>query len=294
MIPSLCPWWLCLALLSYAGVRFLSAGCSGFSEGIVISTGVAAGCAQGNQRGWRSTTSCRSRTSCIHPPRLRNGRMTWHSERNLRRIGWSTRWWRRLFSWCGTFKSTSWRLRQSLWSLQLHQAMPNRLCQLLQDMTYTASQAKDLRLDVIVQGWWSRCSARDARKRTRTCITEFGIAVPTQVRALTRHSISFKKPLKPNTSECFWLKGVVPRSWTLQDTKLGFWRRRVDQSLHKHLWGRLWNAQRPANQGEGWATNNIVEGMSSCLGQTMQCWKRHSERPHEQPQARRRLDGHAR
>ena len=40
---------LALALLTYAGVRFLTAGCSGFSEGIVISNGVAAGCAQGNQ-----------------------------------------------------------------------------------------------------------------------------------------------------------------------------------------------------------------------------------------------------
>ena len=37
-----------MALLTYAGVRFLTAGCSGFSEGIVISNGVAAGCAQRN------------------------------------------------------------------------------------------------------------------------------------------------------------------------------------------------------------------------------------------------------
>ena len=37
-----------LALLTYAGVRFLTAGWSGFSEGIVISNGVAAGCAQDN------------------------------------------------------------------------------------------------------------------------------------------------------------------------------------------------------------------------------------------------------
>ena len=37
-----------LALLTYAGVRFLTAGCNGFSEGIVISNGVAAGCAHGN------------------------------------------------------------------------------------------------------------------------------------------------------------------------------------------------------------------------------------------------------
>ena len=38
-------------------------------------------------RDWRSTTSCRSRTSCIHPPRLRSGWMIWHSERKLRRGG---------------------------------------------------------------------------------------------------------------------------------------------------------------------------------------------------------------
>ena len=61
------------------------------------------------------------------------------------------------------------------------------------------------RSDDIVQGWWSRRFARDVRKRTRTCIIEFGNAVPTQVRSLTRHGISFKKPLKPRTLECFWL-----------------------------------------------------------------------------------------
>ena len=37
-----------LAFLTYAGVRFLTAGCSAFSEGIAISSGVAAGCAKGN------------------------------------------------------------------------------------------------------------------------------------------------------------------------------------------------------------------------------------------------------
>ena len=55
------------------------------------------------------------------------------------------------------------------------------------------------RSDVTVQCWWSRRAARDARKRTWTCIIEFGNAVPTQVRSLTRHSISFKKPHKPRT-----------------------------------------------------------------------------------------------
>ena len=89
-------------------------------------------------RDWRSATSCRSRTSCTHPPRLRNGWMTWHSARKLHRVRWSTRRWRRVSSWCGTCKRTSWRLRQSQWSSQLHQALPSRLCQRLQDMTHTS------------------------------------------------------------------------------------------------------------------------------------------------------------
>ena len=42
------PVLLGFALLTYAGVRFLTAGYSGFSEGIVINNGVPAGCAQGN------------------------------------------------------------------------------------------------------------------------------------------------------------------------------------------------------------------------------------------------------
>ena len=48
-------------------------------------------------------------------------------------------------------------------------------------------------------GWWNRRCAPDARKRVRTCVIEFGNVEPTQVRSLTRHSISFKKPPKPKT-----------------------------------------------------------------------------------------------
>ena len=105
VIPSLCLWWhglhwnwhtspvlLGLALLTYAGVRFLTEGCSGFSEGIVISNGWQWDALKATTlRDWRSSTSCRSRTSCTHPPRLHNGWMTWHSERRLRRVRWSTR-----------------------------------------------------------------------------------------------------------------------------------------------------------------------------------------------------------
>ena len=42
-------------------------------------------------RDWRSTTSCRSRSSCTRPPRLRNVWTTWHSARKLRQVRWSAR-----------------------------------------------------------------------------------------------------------------------------------------------------------------------------------------------------------
>ena len=65
-----------------------------------------------------------------------------------------------------------------------------------------------------------------------------------------------------NTLECFWLRGDVPRTWTLQDTKLGFWRqfweRRIDRSLYIHLWRRLGNAQRPADQARGMVCSHYL------------------------------------
>ena len=42
----------------------------------------------------------------------------------------------------------------------------------------------------------------------------------------------------------------------------------------------------------GWSAV-IIQGMSNCLGQTLDMWKRHGERLMNKPQARRRLDGHA-
>ena len=70
----------------------------------------------------------------------------------------------------------------------------------------------------------------------------------------TQHLVQ-KATQAKDTFECFWLRGVVPRSWTLQDTKLGFlasiWEWRIDRSLLIHLWGRLGNAQRSANQARG-------------------------------------------
>ena len=125
-------------------------------------------------------------------------------------------------------------------------------------------------------------SARGARKRTRICTIEFGNAVPTQVRSLTRHSISFTKPTQAkNTLDCFWLRGVVPRSWNLQDTKLGFWRQFGSGVLTEactYIFGDGPGTHRdPRIRRVGWSAV-IIQGMSNCLGQTLECWTLHSER----------------
>ena len=96
------------------------------------------------------------------------------------------------------------------------------------------------RSDDIVQGWWSRRSARDERKRTRTCIIEFGNAVPTQVRSLTRHSISFTKPLKPRTHWNVSGSGGYATILDFARHEVGvlasIWEWRVDRSLLIYLW----------------------------------------------------------
>ena len=117
-----------------------------------------------------------------------------------------------------------------------------------------------------MQGWWRRRSALDARKRTRTCIIAFGNAVPTQVRSLRRHSISFKKPHKPTTHWNVSNSG----SWC-HDPGFG------NGALYIHLWDGSGTHSDPRIRRVGWAAV-IIQGMSNCLGQTLECWKRHSER----------------
>ena len=56
-----------------------------------------------------------------------------------------------------------------------------------------------------------------------------------------------------NTLECFWLKGVCATILDFARHEVeGSWRQfrewSINRSLLIHLWGRLWNAQRPANQ----------------------------------------------
>ena len=134
-------------------------------------------------------------------PRLRGS-----CGRRLRGMSWEQAWMAGQISPRCSSMTNSWRKRA---------CMQPEACSWQRLQRRAGRRSGDIEL-----GWWTRRFARDARKPTRTCFIEFGNAEPTQVRSLTRHSISFKKPPKPKTHvECFWLRGVVPRSWTLQDTK---------------------------------------------------------------------------
>ena len=101
-----------------------------------------------------------------------------------------------------------------------------------------------------------RAFARDARNPMRTCFIEFGNAEPTQVRSLTRHRhLGQKATQAKDTEECFWLGGGCATILDFARHEVGFlasiWEWRIDRSLLIHLWGRLGNAQRSANQARG-------------------------------------------
>ena len=73
----------------------------------------------------------------------------------------------------------------------------------------------------------------------------------------------------------------MPRLWTLQDTKLGFWRQFGNGVLTEactYIFGDGSGTHSdPRIRRVGWAAV-LIQGMSNCLGQTLECWKRHSER----------------
>ena len=123
------PILLSLALLAYAGVRFLTAGCRWIQRRYCHQQWGGGRDARKaiTLQDWRSTTFCRNRMSCTRPPRLRNGWTIWHSARRLRRVRWSTKRWRRRCSWYRTYKRVSWRLPPNLWSLRPRLKSPDRL-----------------------------------------------------------------------------------------------------------------------------------------------------------------------
>ena len=73
----------------------------------------------------------------------------------------------------------------------------------------------------------------------------------------------------------------MPRSWTSQDTRLGVWRQFGNGVLTEactNIFGDGSGTHSdPRIRRVVWAAV-IIQGMSNCLGQTLECWKRHSER----------------
>ena len=73
----------------------------------------------------------------------------------------------------------------------------------------------------------------------------------------------------------------MPRSWTLQDTKLGFWRQYGNGVLTEeftYIFGNGSGTHSDPRIRRVECAAVIIQGMSNCLGQTLECWKRHSER----------------
>ena len=103
-------------------------------------------------------------------------------------------------------------------------------------------------------GWWTRRFARDARKPMRTCSIEFGSAEPTQVRSLTR-AFRSKSHSSQRHIRLFLAQGSCATILDFATHEVGFlatiWKWRIDRSLYLHLWGRLGDAQRSANQARG-------------------------------------------
>ena len=75
--------------------------------------------------------------------------------------------------------------------------------------------------------------------------------------------------------------GLVPRSWTLQDTKLGYWRQFGSGVLTEactYIFGDGSGTHSDLRiKRVAWSAV-IFQGVSNCLGQTPECWKLRSER----------------
>ena len=147
----------------------------------------------------------------------------------------------------------------------------------------------------IVRDWWTRRSALDAVKPTRICSIEFGSAEPTQVRSLTRHSISFKKPPKPKTHSIASGSGGLCHDPGFRKTRSWVSGRQLGSGVLTEACTYIFGDgsgthSDPRIRRVGWSAV-IIQGMSNCLGQTLDIWKRHSERLMNSLKPRRRLDG---
>ena len=126
-----------LALITYAGVRFLTAGCRRFSEGIVISNGVAAGCAQGNHAARLVLYDILQKSHELHPSTpaaqwvddLAQRTQSPPSEVVNKAMEAALQQVRDL-------QEDKLAVASKSVVMQLFRALPSRLCQLLQDMTH--------------------------------------------------------------------------------------------------------------------------------------------------------------
>ena len=126
------------------------------------------------------------------------------------------------------------------------------------------------RSDVILHGWWRRRDHRIWQRRANAG----------EIFDKTQHLVQ-KATQAKNTWECFWLWELVPRSWILQDTKLGFCRQFGSGVLTEdctYIFGvGSGTHSDPRIRRVGWSAV-IIQGVSNCLLQTLECWKLHSER----------------
>ena len=144
------PVLLGLALLTYAGVRYSSVGCSGFSRGIVISNCVAAGCAQGNHAARKSHELHPSTTTVHWVDDFAQQTQALPSEVVNKTVEAALQLVRDL-------QEDKLAVASKSVSVRPHGTSPNRLFLLLQDMTYTSRKPAKPRI------WGWMCPAQESQ-----------------------------------------------------------------------------------------------------------------------------------
>ena len=135
------------------------------------------------------------------------------------------------------------------------------------------TQERRCRAGLVESSLCPRCEEEDEDMHHRVwqCRANTG-----EIFGKTQHLIQ-KTTQAQNTLECFWLRGV-PRSWTLQDMRLGFWREfgnGVLTAACTYIFGYGSGTQATRESGAWCGLQSLFR---VCHGQTLECWKRHSER----------------